>query len=524
VEERLAFGDVVCLLMENCPEYLAIWLGLSRLGVTVALINTNLSGELLAHSLNTVAPRYVITSARLTPALDAVRGRLAPAVQCWALEAGAHALPRLDLAIAGLAGAGPPDALRHRAPSLADRALCIYTSGTTGLPKAANVSHYRLMQWSHWFAGLINVTPADRMYNCLPLYHSVGGVVAAGATLVGGGAVVLRERFSASTFWQDVVGERCTLFQYIGELCRYLLNAPSRPEETQHQLRLACGNGLRAEVWVPFQKRFRVPQILEYYAATEGNFSLYNCEERAGSVGRIPPFLSHRVPVTLVKFDVETALPVRDAAGRCRRCAVNEVGEAIGQIMEDRGATRFEGYTDDTASAQKILRDVFFTGDAWYRTGDLMRQDAQGFFYFVDRIGDTFRWKGENVSTTEVAGVIGGCTGVTDVAVYGVTVPHADGRAGMAALVVTPEFSLEALRQELIAKLPTYARPVFIRLLGALELTGTFKLRKQDLMLEGYDPGSVRDPLFMDDAAGGEYAPLDAMTYERLQRGLLRPG
>jgi fatty-acyl-CoA synthase len=153
-----------------------------------------------------------------------------------------------------------------------------------------------------------------------------------------------------------------------------------------------------------------------------------------------------------------------------------------------------------------------------------MRQDAQGFFYFVDRIGDTFRWKGENVSTTEVAGVIGGCTGVTDVAVYGVTVPHADGRAGMAALVVTPEFSLEALRQELTAKLPNYARPVFIRLLGALELTGTFKLRKQDLMLEGYDLGSVRDPLFMDDAAGGEYAPLDAMTYERLQRGLLRPG
>jgi fatty-acyl-CoA synthase len=228
--------------------------------------------------------------------------------------------------------------------------------------------------------------------------------------------------------------------------------------------------------------------------------------------------------VTLVKFDVETALPVRDAAGHCRRCAVNEVGEAIGQIMEDRGATRFEGYTDDTASAQKILRDVFFTGDAWYRTGDLMRQDAQGFFYFVDRIGDTFRWKGENVSTTEVAGVIGGCTGVTDVAVYGVTVPHADGRAGMAALVVTPEFSLEALRQELIAKLPTYARPVFIRLLGALELTGTFKLRKQDLMLEGYDPGSVRDPLFVDDAARGEYAPLDAMTYERLQSVVLRPG
>jgi fatty-acyl-CoA synthase len=521
VEERLAFGDVVCLFMENCPEYLAIWLGLTRLGVTVALINTNLSGELLAHSLNTVSPRYVLTSAKLAPALDAVRRRLAPRVQCCALGAGAHTLPRLDLAVAALA-AGPPDGLRYRAPTLADRALCIYTSGTTGLPKAANVSHYRLMQWSHWFAGLMDVTPADRMYNCLPLYHSVGGVVAAGATLVGGGAVVLRERFSASTFWQDVVEERCTLFQYIGELCRYLLNASSRPEETQHQLRLACGNGLRAEVWVPFQERFRVPHILEYYAATEGNFSLYNCEERAGSVGRIPPFLSHRVPVTLVKFDVATALPVRDAAGRCRRCAVEEVGEALGQIMDDRGATRFEGYTDDAASGQKILRDVFFAGDAWYRTGDLMRQDVQGFFYFVDRIGDTFRWKGENVSTTEVADVIGGCPGVTDVAVYGVAVPHADGRAGMAALVVSPEFSLSGLRETLTAKLPPYARPVFIRLLGALELTGTFKLRKQDLMLEGYHPARVRDPLFVEDPSDERYTLFDMEAYQRLQREGLR--
>ena len=415
---------------------------------------------------------------------------------------------------------GPPDGLRYRAPTLADRALCIYTSGTTGLPKAANVSHYRLMQWSHWFAGLIDVTPADRMYNCLPLYHSVGGVVAAGATLVGGGAVVLRERFSASTFWQDVVAERCTLFQYIGELCRYLLNAPSRPEETQHQLRLACGNGLRADVWVPFQERFRVPQILEYYAATEGNFSLYNCEERAGSIGRIPPFLSHRVPVALVKFDVDAALP----RARCRGPlpalrASNEVGEAIGQIMDDRGATRFEGYTDDAASGQKILRDVFFAGDAWYRTGDLMRQDAQGFFYFVDRIGDTFRWKGENVSTTEVAGVIAAVPGVTDVAVYGVTIPNTDGRAGMAALVVTEDFELTKLRQALAASLPAYARPVVVRILAALEITGTFKLRKQDLVREGFDPARVTDPLFLDHPAQQQYAPLDARSLSSYRPG-----
>jgi fatty-acyl-CoA synthase len=521
MEEGLGFGDVVCLLMENRPEYIAIWLGLSRLGVTVALINTNLSGELLAHSLNTVAPRYVLTSAKLAPALEAVRGRLGPRVQCWVLGAGAHTLPRLDLGVAAVAS-GPPDGLRYRAPTLADRALCIYTSGTTGLPKAANVSHYRLMQWSHWFTGLMDITPADRMYNCLPLYHSVGGVVATWASLAGGGAVVLRERFSASTFWQDVVQERCTLFQYIGELCRYLLNAPSRSEETQHQLRLACGNGLRAEVWLPFQERFRIPQILEYYAATEGNFSLYNCEGRAGSVGRIPPFLSHRVPVALVKFDVDAGLPLRDAAGRCQRCAVNEVGEAIGEIMDDRGATRFEGYTDSAASGQKILRDVFVAGDAWYRTGDLMRQDAQGFFYFVDRLGDTFRWKGENVSTTEVAAVIAAVPGVTDVAVYGVAIPNADGRAGMAAVVVTQDFNLTTLHRALVANLPAYARPVMVRILAALEITGTFKLRKQDLVREGFDPARVTDPLFLHHPTQQQYVSLDAPLYEQLQAGTLR--
>ncbi|HEV3182630.1 MAG TPA: long-chain-acyl-CoA synthetase [Steroidobacteraceae bacterium] len=514
-------GDTVCLVMASCPDYMAIWLGLSGIGATVALINTNLRGELLAHSLNLVAPRYVIAGASLGEAVRAVRPLLAPGVECWLSGAGGGDFPRLDEAIAEL----PGEALRAgevRAPSLADRALCIYTSGTTGLPKAANVSHFRLMQWSHWFAGLIDVQPADRMYDCLPLYHSVGGVVATGATLVGGGAVVLRERFSASGFWQDVVAERCTLFQYIGELCRYLLASPPQAEESRHALRLACGNGLRADVWREFQQRFRIPQILEYYAATEGNFSLYNCEGRAGAIGRIPPFLAHRLPVALVKFDLETQAPARDPDGRCVRCAPHEAGEALGQILSENGATRFEGYTDDAASAQKTLRDVFAPGDTWYRTGDLMRQDEQGFFYFVDRVGDTFRWKGENVSTTEVAGVIAACPGVADAAVYGVSVSGTEGRAGMAALVVAPDFDLGELRRALMKRLPDYARPLFIRFVRALELTGTFKLRKQELALEGYDPARVRDALYMDDATRNAYVPLDAELYARVQAGKLR--
>jgi fatty-acyl-CoA synthase len=517
----LGRGDTVCLVMANCPDYLAMWLGLSGIGATAALINTNLRGELLAHSLNLVAPRYVIAGASLSEAVRTVRPLLAPHVECWVSGAAGGDLPRLDEAIAGL----PGDALRDgevSTPSLADRALCIYTSGTTGLPKAANVSHFRLMQWSHWFAGLIDVQPGDRMYDCLPLYHSVGGVVATGATLVGGGAVVLRERFSASGFWRDVVAERCTLFQYIGELCRYLLASPPQEEESRHTLRLACGNGLRGEVWQEFQQRFRVPQILEYYAATEGNFSLYNCEGRPGAIGRIPPFLAHRLPVALVKFDLETQAPARDAAGRCVRCAPHESGEALGQILAENGATRFEGYTDDAASARKILRDVFAPGDAWYRTGDLMRQDEQGFFYFVDRVGDTFRWKGENVSTTEVAGVIAACPGVADAAVYGVSVPGTEGRAGMAAVVAAAGFDLGDLRRGLVTHLPEYARPLFIRIVTALELTGTFKLSKQQLALEGYDLTRVRDALYIDDAARKAYVPLDAPLYARLQAGKLR--
>ena len=520
LERGIAAGDTVCLVMANCPDYLAIWLGLSGIGVTVALINTNLRGELLAHSMNLVAPRYVIVGATLCSAVSEVRTRLPASLECWANGPGGGDLPRLDLAIASLPG-DAPEPSRFRAPSLTERALCIYTSGTTGLPKAANVSHLRLMQWSHWFAGLIDVQPEDRMYNCLPLYHSVGGVVATGATLVGGGAVVLRERFSASDFWQDVVAERCTLFQYIGELCRYLLNSPTQPEETRHQLRLACGNGLRAEVWIEFQKRFHVPQILEYYAATEGNFSLYNCEGQPGAIGRIPPFLAHRVPVALVKFDVDSGAPARDASGHCIRCAPGEVGEAIGQILGESGVTRFEGYTDAQASQKKVLRHVFAPEDVWYRTGDLMRQDAQGFFYFVDRVGDTFRWKGENVSTTEVEEVIASCPGVSEVAVYGVAVPKMDGRAGMAALVVGKDFDLRQLRQA-AARLPSYARPLFLRIVPAIELTGTFKLRKQELARIGYDIGRVTDALYIEDSARQAYVPLDTDVYQRLQAGALR--
>jgi fatty-acyl-CoA synthase len=383
------------------------------------------------------------------------------------------------------------------------------------LPKAATVSHYRLMQWTHWFWGLLDTGPADRMYDCLPLYHSVGGVVATGATLLGGGAVVIRPRFSASDFWHDVRDSRCTLFQYIGELCRYLVNTTPGPQDRAHSLRIACGNGLRPEVWQVFKARFGIPRILEYYASTEGNFSLYNCEGEPGSIGRIPPFLAARLPVQLLKFDVKRGEPARNAAGFCESCATEEVGEAVGLIPANvayRGG-RFEGYADREADSGKILRNVFETGDRWYRTGDLMRRDARGFYYFVDRVGDTFRWKGENVSTAEVLSCLSAERGVLEGVVYGVAVPGTDGNAGMAALVVDASFDLAHLHARVQQGLPSYARPLFLRLLQALDKTGTFKPMKQELMRAGFDPALARDAVYFADPRTDSYVTVDRELY-----------
>jgi fatty-acyl-CoA synthase len=528
-------------MMPNRPEYLAIWLGVTRIGGIVSLINTSLTGAALAHCINIVAPKHIIVAAELLGAIEGARPRLANQanpIRIWMHGAWVHdprghgagpaSFPRIDRAIERQSGARLNGA-ELRPVGIEDRALLIYTSGTTGLPKAANISHHRLLNWSLWFGGMMNTRPSDRMYDCLPMYHSVGGIVAIGAMLVNGGSVLIREKFSARQFWDDVTGFDCTLFQYIGELCRYLAHAPPHPKEPEHRIRLACGNGLRPDVWNAFKDRFRIPQILEFYAATEGNFSLYNAEGEPGAIGRIPPFLARRLPTALIGFDVDKAEPVRDAEGFCIRCAANEVGEAIGRIPPSRaseGASssggRFEGYTNDGDSQKKILRDVFEPGDAWFRTGDLMRRDERGFFYFVDRIGDTFRWKGENVATSEVSQAMTECPGVLEANVYGVTVPRTDGRAGMAAIVVDDGFDLAALRTHLDERLPDYARPLFLRILGAMEVTATFKHKKSDLARSGYDPAVTVDAIYFNDAARGVFVRLDRALYERIQSGGIR--
>jgi fatty-acyl-CoA synthase len=441
-----------------------------------------------------------------------------------ASASGAERHPRIDRAIERQSGARLNGA-ELRPVTIEDRALFIYTSGTTGLPKAANISHHRLLMWSHWFGGMMDTGPGDRMYDCLPMYHSVGGIVAIGAVLVNGGSVLIREKFSARQFWHDVKRFDCTLFQYIGELCRYLVQAPPHPDERQHKIRIACGNGLRPDVWSAFKDRFQIPQILEFYASTEGNFSLYNAEGEPGAIGRVPPFLARRLPTALIRFDIEKGEPVRDADGSCIRCSADQVGEAIGRIptTHDAGTGgRFEGYTSARDSEKKILRDVFEPGDAWFRTGDLMRRDERGFFYFVDRIGDTFRWKGENVATSEVAQALTECPGVLEANVYGVMVPNTDGRAGMAAIVVDARFDLAQFHAHLAERLPDYARPLFLRRLGAMEVTATFKHKKSDLTRLGYDPSLTDDAIYFNDAGRGAFVPLDQTLYERIQRRGIR--
>jgi fatty-acyl-CoA synthase len=513
-------GNTVCLMMANRPEYMAIWLGITRAGGAVALLNTNLAGPSLAHCIDIVTPQHIIVADGLVAALESARPHLATRAKIWAHGAGTADYPDVAADVAGLPGdalAGP----ESQPVSIDDRALYVYTSGTTGLPKAANISHYRLMVWTHWFAGMMDTGPADRMYNCLPMYHSIGGAVATGAVLVNGGSVAIRERFSASSFWDDVLRFDCTLFQYIGELCRYLLQAPGDARETRHRLRLACGNGLRGDIWEEFKRRFRISHILEFYAATEANVSLFNVEGRPGAIGRTPPFLAHRSALALVKFDVERNAPLRDESGFCVRCAPNETGEAIGRISEDRGA-RFDGYTDRDATERKVLRDVFAPGDAWFRTGDLMRRDDSGFYYFVDRIGDTFRWKGENVATSEVAAAITAFPGIVDANVYGVAIPGADGRAGMAEIVCAGTIDLAAFREHLGRSLPRYAHPVLLRMRNEIDITPTFKQRKRGDAQDGFDPSTCTDALYVHDPMRHVYVVLDQALYERIRSGKMR--
>ena len=511
-------GDVVALLMDNRPEYLFAWLGLPKLGAVVALLNTNLRGAPLAHCVSIAGARQIIVGAELADAYKEAAAQISPAPALWITDENGGG--NLDAALAAVSPE-PLDAGARSGLVCSDKAFYIFTSGTTGLPKAANISHLRALFMMYGFAGGLGSRPGDRMYNVLPLYHSSGGICAVGVALTAGGSLVLRRKFSVHEFWDDCWRYKPTFFQYIGELCRYLLNAPPNPHERAHNLRAITGNGLRPEIWPHFQERFAIPRIVEFYGATEGNVSMLNYDGKVGAVGRIPHYLRNALTTRIVRFDIEHEMPVRNAEGFCIECAPNETGEAIGQITQDPGKN-FEGYTRAADTQKKILHDVFEKGDTWFRTGDLMKQDALGYFYFVDRIGDTFRWKGENVATSEVSEALGVIQGVLEANVYGVSVPGMDGRAGMAALVVDGDFKLETLAPDLAGSLPAYARPVFLRLQPMMEITGTFKQRKVDLVKEGFDPAAIADPIYWLDPATSRYENLNAARYADITSGRVK--
>jgi fatty-acyl-CoA synthase len=511
-------GDVVALLMENRPEFVMNWLGLAKIGAVTALINTNLVGRPLAHSLQVSGAKHLILDAALVENWESAAPEVSDEPTVWASGGSVTGARDLD-ADRDERSAAPLASGVRKGLTSTDKLFYIYTSGTTGLPKAANFSHLRFIATASGGFAMGRIQPSDRIYVVLPLYHSAGGVMALGTALLGGATAVLAKRFSAGRFWEDCVRHDVTVFQYIGELCRYLLNTPPHPDERRHRLRLCIGNGLRPEIWEPFRDRFGIPEIIEFYGATEGNVTFTNVDNKVGSIGRMPGLMRRVAGIHLVRFDVEKEQVVRGSDGFCIECGLDEPGEAIGRITQ---TNRFEGYSDEKASEKKILRDVFARGDAYFRTGDLLRRDADDYFYFVDRIGDTFRWKGENVSTGEVAEVLSTCPGVREANVYGVAVPGADGRAGMASLVVEDDFDFEAFHREVAAQLASYSRPLFLRLRKEIEITGTFKHRKVEATEEGFDPVRVSDPLYFLDAKEGAYVPLDATLHQRIQAGELR--
>ena len=511
-------GDVVTILMENCPEYVMTWLGLIKAGIVAALVNTNLTGQPLAHSIQLAGAKHLILGGTLAEIYATALSGLDSHPMLWVTGGAREGCEDLDAALAAQSDAPMPAGSRDDL-FCRDKALYIYTSGTTGLPKAANISHMRLLHIMSAFQGAVNAGPEDRMYDVLPLYHSSGGIAALGPPFLGGGSLVVRNRFSATEFWDDCRRYRPTVFQYIGELCRYLLNTPAHPHERDHHLRVAIGNGLRPEIWPKFQARFGISHIMEFYGATEGNVGMINYDGKVGAIGRVPWYARNIQKIRLVRYDLEKGMPLRGTDGLCTETANGEIGEAVGLIDPNDPRSRFDGYTSNAETEKKILRDGFAKGDAWFRTGDLMRRDAHGYFYFVDRTGDTFRWKGENVATSEVAEALSVFPGVKEANVYGVEVPGGEGKAGMAALVTDARFDLPALALYLEKNLPFFARPVFLRFQQTIETTSTFKQRKVELQKQGFDPATIADSLYVRDAGSGHYVPLTPQLHRDICDG-----
>ncbi|MBM4597578.1 long-chain-acyl-CoA synthetase [Rhodococcus hoagii] len=469
VQQGVERGDVVGILMKNRPETLLLTLAAVKLGAVAGMLNHNQRGEVLAHSLSLLDSRVLVVGEECDEAISSLSG--APDADT-VLSAG-----KLDELAESADPSNPAVCEQIQAK---ERAFYIFTSGTTGMPKASLMSHFR---WLKSMSGLgamgVRLRRNDTLYCALPLYHNNALTVSLSSVLSSGATFAIARTFSASRFWDDAKRNGATAFVYIGEVCRYLLNQPERPSDRDNGIRLMVGNGLRPEIWTEFTERFGIDRVAEFYGASECNIAFVNALGVERTAGVCP------LPHAVVEYDQDTGRARRAQDGRLRRVRVGEVGLLLSKVT-DRAP--FDGYTDPEATESKLVRDAFKDGDCWFDTGDLVRD--QGFMHvaFVDRLGDTFRWKGENVATTEVEGAMSAHPAIEQSVVYGVAVPGADGKAGMAAVTLRDGHELDGARlaAHLFDRLPSYAVPLFVRVVDSLETTSTFKSRKVELREEAY--------------------------------------
>ncbi|XP_015765840.1 PREDICTED: long-chain fatty acid transport protein 4-like isoform X2 [Acropora digitifera] len=512
-------GEVVALFLESCPEFVCLWLGLSKLGVITALVNTNLRLKSLKHCITVAESKAVIYGSNLAVAVKDISDNLPKDIQLYYFghDPNANIIQAMNL-ITELERCSMAVPVTDHKKSPNDALVYIYTSGTTGYPKPVVFTHIRYFQ-------VVNIpymvghsyNSDDIIYNTLPLYHTSGGAIGVGACLVNGNTVALRRKFSASRFWDDCIKTKATIALYIGELCRFLLAQPYCPSEMQHSLRVLIGNGLKPQIWSEFQSRFGIRYIGEFYGSTEGNASFFNMDNTPGTCGFVSRIAPNRMFAKFIKANPITGDIIRGNNGLAILAKPGEPGLAVGKIK----GNPYARYLSQEETSKKITCDVFEKGDSYYVTGDLLITDEYGYVRFHDRIGDTFRWRGENVSTAEVEATISNILGLRDVVVYGVKVPGTEGRAGMAAIVDEDSKGIDliALLQQLKEHLPVYARPIFLRIVDSVTVTGTFKLQKNKLREEGYDMNAVKDKLLYFDVKAGKYLELDEEKYAKFTAG-----
>ncbi|XP_053175781.1 hsFATP2a_ACSVL_like domain-containing protein [Scomber japonicus] len=516
-EAQLKEGDTVALFLANEPSFVWTWLGLAKLGCPVALLNFNIRSKSLLHCFSCCGAKVLIASPELQDAVEEILPTLKEqgiSVYLLSDTCKIEGINTLSEKISRASDEPLSPQLRANI-HIRSTALYIYTSGTTGLPKAAIVTHERV-----WAASFVQAacgsTSEDIFYINLPLYHSAGFLIGLAGGIERGMTLVLKRKFSASQFWDDCRKYNVTVMQYIGETMRYLCNTPKKDNEKNHKVRIAIGNGVRSDVWSDFLNRFGDIKVKELYAATEGNIGFINYTSKIGAVGRVNPVHRFFFPYTLIKFDIEKEEPVRNSEGLCIEAARGETGLLVGRVTK---RSPFVGYAGNkTQTEKKRLHNVMKKGDLYFNTGDLLRFDHENFVYFQDRVGDTFRWKGENVATSEVADTLSMAQCILEANVYGVKVEGHEGRIGMAAVTLKEgeEFDCLDAYNKVTNYLPAYARPRFIRIQPCLEMTGTFKMKKVKLVEEGFNPALIKDLLYFLEPEKKSYVPLTEEIYKAI--------